>query len=395
MSQLAAPSTDLDLFSDESLTDPYPVYAELRAQGAAVWMNAYDAYALTRYADCRDALKNWKVFSSARGAMMNDPLNEMFGGQILLCTDGEQHGRLRAAVAAPLTIKALGEVRPQIETEADTLVARLVAGGTFDAVHDLAHHLPVSIVSTLVGIPENGRDRMVEWGGAIFNAFGPLNERANNAFPLIGEMGAFLETECQRDKLKPGGWAMGLYEAADRGDLAADDPGKLMNDYMGPALDTTINATSNLIWLFANHPDQWTLLRQRPELAANAINEVLRIESVIQGFSRSTTEDHELDGVTIPAGSRVFISYGAANRDDRRFADPDRFDIERSNASEHLGLGYGAHSCPGGHLARIEIRALLDALLPRVERFEIESVTRKLNNVIRGLDTCMVNAIPG
>jgi cytochrome P450 len=76
-----------------------------------------------------------------------------------------------------------------------------------------------------------------------------------------------------------------------------------------------------------------------------------------------------------------------------KFADPDRFDIERSNASEHLGLGYGAHSCPGGHLARMELRALLDALLPRVERFEIQSVTRKLNNVIRGLDTCIVEAV--
>jgi cytochrome P450 len=252
LSQSSAQSTDIDLFSDESLTDPYPVYAELRAQGAAVWMNAYNAYVLTRYAECREALKNWKVFSSARGAMMNDPLNEMFGGQILLCTDGEQHGRLRAAVAAPLTTKALGDARQQIETEAESLVARLMTGGTFDAVHDLAHHLPVSIVSSLVGIPQEGRERMVEWGGAVFNAFGPL-----------------------------------------------------MNDYMGPALDTTINATSNLVWLFANHPDQWTLLRQRPELAANAINEVLRIESVIQGFSRSTTMDHELDGITIPAGSRV------------------------------------------------------------------------------------------
>jgi cytochrome P450 len=114
---------------------------------------------------------------------------------------------------------------------------------------------------------------------------------------------------------------------------------------------------------------------------------------VIQGFSRFTTVDHDVDGITLPAGSRVFISYGAANRDDRKFADPDRFDIERSNAPEHLGLGYGAHSCPGGHLARMELRALLDALLPRVERFEIQSVTRKLNNVIRGLDTCIVEAV--
>ena len=261
-------------------------------------------------------------------------------------------------------------------------------------MHDLAHHLPVTIVSTLVGVPEAGRERMVEWGGAVFNAFGPLNQRATEGLALVGEMTEFLTNGCTRDKLTPGGWAMGLHEAADRGDIGADDPTMLMNDYMGPALDTTINATSNMIWLFATHPDQWQLLRERPELGGNAINEVLRRESVIQGFARHTTEDHRFDEVTIPAGARVMISYGSANRDDRQFADPDRFDIERANANEHLGLGFGSHSCPGGHLARMEMRALLDALIPRVQRFELGATERKLNNVIRGLNTCFVTAIP-
>lgn len=385
-------ATDHDLYSDEALVNPYPLYAELRERGPAVWMTAHNAYVVTRYAECRDALRNWSVFSSAQGVMMNDPLNQMMAGQILLCTDGERHGQLRATVAAPLTLKALANVRAEIDAEAERLVTRLVAQGTFDAVGELAHHLPVSIVSTLVGIPEAGRERMVEWGSAVFNAMGPLNPRTNDGFPLVGEMGAFLATECIREKLSPGGWAMGLYEAADRGDIDAGDPAMLMNDYMGPALDTTINATSSMIWLFANHPDQWTALRERPELASNAINEVLRIESVIQSFSRHTTEDHSFDDVTIPAGSRVLISYGSANRDDRQFADPDRFDIQRSNAGEHLGLGYGSHSCPGGHLARMEMRALLDALIPRVERFELGANERKLNNVIRGLATCIVTA---
>jgi cytochrome P450 len=390
----AVPSTDHDLFCDDALTDPYPIYDELRAQGGAVWMTAHNAFVLTRFDECREALRNWAVFSSANGAMMNDPLNEMFSGQILLCTDGVQHGRLRSAIGAPLTTKALADVREQIDTEAERLVERLVAVGEFDAVRDLAYHLPVSIVSTLVGIPEAGRERMVEWGGAVFNLFGPMNGRANEAFPLVGEMSGFIENECQRENLSPGGWGMGLYEAADRGDIAPDDPAKLMTDYMVPSLDTTINATSNMVWLFANNPDQWDLLRERPDLASNAISEILRIESVIQGFSRFTTVDHDVDDVTIPAGSRVFVSYGAANRDPHKFTDPARFDIERSNASDHLGLGYGAHSCPGGHLARMELRALITALLPRVERFEIASVSRKLNNVIRGLGACHVRTIP-
>jgi cytochrome P450 len=117
---------------------------------------------------------------------------------------------------------------------------------------------------------------------------------------------------------------------------------------------------------------------------------VLRIETVIQGFSRVLTEDHTVDGVTMPAGARVLILYGSANRDERQFDDPTRFDITRANASEHLGLGFGTHSCPGGNLARMEMRALLEALLPRVERFELGEVVPKLNNVLHGLGTCMV-----
>ena len=164
----------------------------------------------------------------------------------------------------------------------------------------------------------------------------------------------------------------------------------MMNDYMGPSLDTTIFATANMIWLFARHPDQWTLLREQPDLTLNAINEVLRIETVIQGFSRVLTEDHTVDGTTMPAGSRVLVLYGSANRDERQFADPARFDITRTNASEHLALGFGAHSCPGGNLARLELRALLTALLPRVERFELVEAVPKLNNVLHGLGTCVV-----
>ena len=102
------------------------------------------------------------------------------------------------------------------------------------------------------------------------------------------------------------------------------------------------------------------------------------------------TEDHTVDGVTMPAGSRVLVLYGSANRDERQFEDPARFDITRSNASEHLALGFGTHSCPGGNLARMEMRALLTALLPRVERFELGAVEPKLNNVLHGLGTCVV-----
>ena len=129
-----------------------------------------------------------------------------------------------------------------------------------------------------------------------------------------------------------------------------EKPPLMMNDYMGPSLDTTIFATASMIWLFARHPDQWALLRERPDLMLNAINEVLRIETVLQGFSRVLTEDHTVGGVTLPAGARVLVLYGSANRDERQFEQPERFDITRANAAEHLALGARGALLPGREL---------------------------------------------
>jgi cytochrome P450 len=389
MGAVAAPTSDIELYSDEALLDPYPRYQVLRDLGSAVWLEAYGMYAMARFGDCRDALRNWPVFSSAQGVMMNALMNETLIG-IVLCADGDEHAAMRKVIGGPLTPQALAVVRDTITEEAEALVERLVARGTFDAATDLAQHLPVTIVSKLVGLPEKGRERMLDWADANFDCFGPMNSRTEAAFPVVREMVDYAFSECVPGKLSEDGWAAGIWAAAERGDIPIEKPPLMMNDYMGPSLDTTIFATASMIWLFARHPDQWTLLREQPDLMLNAINEVLRIETVIQGFSRVLTEDHTVDGTTMPAGSRVLILYGSANRDERQFDNPARFDITRSNASEHLALGFGTHSCPGGNLARMEMRALLTALLPRVERFELGAVEPKLNNVLHGLGTCVV-----
>ena len=389
MASVAAPTSTIELYSDEALLEPYPRYEQLRALGPAVWLEAHGMYALPRFAECKEALRNWHVFSSAQGVMMNDLMNETLIG-IVLCADGEEHTAMRKVIGGPLTPSALAAVKDAIGDEAEALVERLVAKGTFDAATELAHHLPVTIVSRLVGLPEEGREHMLDWADANFDCFGPMNARTEAAFPVVQQMVQYAFTECVPGKLTPDGWAAGIWAAAERGDIPMEKPPLMMNDYMGPSLDTTIFATASMIWLFAQHPDQWALLRERPDLMLNAINEVLRIETVLQGFSRVLTEDHAVGGVTLPAGARVLVLYGSANRDERQFEQPERFDITRANAAEHLALGAGAHSCPGGNLARMEMRALLTALAARVERFELGEVKPKLNNVLHGLGTCMV-----
>jgi cytochrome P450 len=141
-------------------------------------------------------------------------------------------------------------------------------------------------------------------------------------------------------------------------------------DYLGPSLDTTIAALGNAVWLFATHPDQWDLVRREPDRVKQAFNEVLRLESPISCFTRVTTRPTELAGLPIPEDARVLVSFASANRDERRWDDPERFDITRSSAGQ-VGFGFGDHACVGMGLARLEATAVLRALAARVGRFEL------------------------
>ena len=376
------PTSDVDIFSDAVLLDPYPTYRELREQGRAVWLNQLGMYIFTHFADVKNALADWETFTSAKGVTMNDRMNAALQGGVL-CSDNPEHDAIRKVLIRPLVPQAINKLRQRIATEAESLVERLVAKGTFDAATELAQYLPVTIVSELVGLPDGGRERMLDWAAANFQCFGPLNQRALNAFSTTEEMVNYAFTQCIPEKLKPGGWAAMIWEAADRGELRHDQCAPMMNDYLGPSLDTTIFATSSAIWLFVNNPAEWDALRDNPALIPNAVNEVVRIESPIQNFSRVLTRNFEIDGVVLPSGSRVIVSYGAANRDPSKWDNPDKFEVNR-RAADQLGFGHGVHQCIGNNLARLEIAALLTALSKRVKRFTLGQNERQIINVLRG-----------
>lgn len=376
------PESDLDLWSDQAILDPYPLYRELRDTAPAVRLARYGLVALARYADARDALQRWHPFSSASGVMMNEPINQALRG-IMLCSDPPEHTALRGVARRPLLPRELKLLEQLITEEADSLVAQLAAKGSFDAATDLAQHLPITIVSKLVGLPEEGREQMLDWARANFNCFGPMNPRTEQSLPVLQDAIAYSTDPTLRQRLKPGGWAAQLYAAADAGEIPAEQAGIMLNDYWAPSLDTTIMAIGSAIRLFAEHPDQWDLVRADPRLISHAINEVLRLESPIQMFSRLLTGDYQMDGGTLPEGQRVVVLFASANRDERKWDDPERFDVRRK-PSDHLAFGWGEHQCMGMSLARLEMRALLTALASRVHRFEITAMEPLMNNVLHG-----------
>lgn len=381
-----APSTDVDFYSDEVATNPYPVYRALRDTAAAVWLEKNEAWAITRYADVREALRDTEVFSSAHGCMLNRTMNEATRG-IMLCSDDPGHRAMRTHFARPLSPKAVGELKARVAAQAERKVEELVARGRFDAVADLAHYLPMTLVTELVGLDEEGRARMLEWAAGIFNAFGPEgNARTAAGIATALDVLDYIANRLSRDRLVPDGWGARILGLADTGELPAEQARAMLLDYLTPALDTTINATSSAVWLFARHPDQWDLVRADPTLIPHAINEVVRLESPIRAFARYVTRDHALDGVRLDAGSRALVVYASANRDERKWADPERFDVTRK-PGDHLGFGYGTHTCAGMHLAKLEITCILQSLAPRVARFELVDGDgeRVPHNVLRGL----------
>lgn len=373
---MSAPGSTIDIFAEAQLLDPYPNYTELRALGSVVSLDAIGYKAITRYDAVREALRDWRTFSSASGVSLDDMMNHATVGTTI-ASDNPVHAERRKVLARPLGPSMMRNLAGTIQAEAAKVVDSLIGRDSFDAVEDLAWHLPLAVVSKFVGLPEERRLEMLEWSAATSNIAGPNHACADASYQArkadglrnIAVMLNFMMTEASRERLSPGSWGARLYEAADNGEIGHETVPRMLADYIGPSLDTTISALGSMINLLVENPDQWQRLRSDRTLIASAVVETVRLETPLQWISRTLTRDLVLDGVELTEGERVILLYGCANRDDRKYADAAQFDVGR-DAADHLGWGHGVHACVGVHLARLEMQAILTALLDRVEKIE-------------------------
>ncbi|MEY2926527.1 MAG: hypothetical protein RL367_1004 [Pseudomonadota bacterium] len=352
------PVLDLDLFSDDSLRNPYRDYARLREAGPLVRLQRADVYAMGRFADVQTALRDADRLISGAGVGFSPSFNAN-KGQNVLQTDGELHRRMRSTVMRPLMPAALRDVRADLKAMIATRIAALSGQGWFDAMTGLAAFLPVEAVSHFVGLPGAGRERMLEWGAAAFNLIGPKQDPGDLA--SLGSAFAFMAT-LNQDNVQVGSWAGDLFAAARSGRLSMPEAMAAISAYIIPSLDTTILAKGHLLHNLAANPDQWARLNEQPDLIPAAVLEGVRHSSVLRWFSRVAADDYAVGDHVIPKGARVMLLYGCANRDERHYANPDQFDITR-DARDHLAWGTGPHMCAGLHLARIEMEVLLEALV--------------------------------
>ena len=377
-----APSCGIDLWSDEVLLEPWEAYREIRDLGPAVRLERYGFYAVGRYEGVREVTRNWERFTSAEGVAFNDLMNEAEIGTSA-GADPPEHGVVRGLLTARMHLSDIRELSGMLDSRAKGLVGELVERGSFDAVADLARRYVTEVVGDIIGITGDVLARLAPAGNVWFDAVGPEGDRTYDAIPvaleLLGEMGKLTKHD-----MTPGGVGWALFEAQERGEMPDEDPMIYILNFVGPAFDTTISGISSTLWLLARHPEQWAAVREDRSLIPAAFNEALRLESPLQIWGRACRDGAELDGVTIPPGSRIALLLGSANRDERHYPDPDTFSIER-NAKDHVAFGHGIHTCLGMSLARAQAQALLSAVADQVRTLECGPPSREPRNTTRGL----------
>ncbi|HEY7736998.1 MAG TPA: cytochrome P450 [Candidatus Limnocylindrales bacterium] len=357
------------------LDDPYPVYRRLRDEAPLYHDEASDLWALSRFEDVQAASKDWEVFSSSLGGRGNDvddtyqlflPAGDMAG------VDPPIHTRLRGALRLAFSPSALrSRFEPIVRRKVVELIEAIADAGHADFARDLARPLPGTTMFSWFGFPEADHPQLLAWFGEMLER--DPGERALPQRALAGRdhMRAYMQDAAAERRKAPREDLMSfLVEAGDAGQISPDEllGGSMLLFVAG--ITTTSGLISNSLLHLDRFPDQRDLLRDDPSVIAPAIEELLRYDAPIQALARTTTRDVEAHDRLIPEGARVVLVWASANRDERRWMDPDRLDFTRE-PQRHVTFGDGIHHCLGAPLARLEARIVFEELFQRIPQYAV------------------------
>ncbi|MWA04965.1 cytochrome P450 [Actinomadura sp. LD22] len=381
------PVLDIDPFDERFRSDPDAFHERLRAAGPVVFLEPYRAWAVARYAEVHEVLRDHERFCSAAGVGVANFWHEepWRPPSLLVEADPPAHARPRRITARALSPRAIERFRPEFERHAGELAEAVVARGRFDGVVDLAQAYLVRAFPEAFGLDPDEGEKLLRYGDMAFNLFGPRNRLSEEAMAAGMPLHDWFIGRCARGSLAVGGIGAAVYAAVDRGEATEEEAGLLVRSLVMAGLDSTIDAIAWTLHLLATRPEEWAALHDDPALARPALEEALRYYSPVQHFFRTTTREVRLSGTVIPAKEKVLCFVGAANRDPREWEDPDRFDIRR-RAANHLAFGSGVHACVGAGIARLEAEILLGALARRARTLEPAGPPRsRPHNILRSL----------
>jgi cytochrome P450 family 142 subfamily A polypeptide 1 len=364
----APPTVDL-LDPDLYAGDPHPTYRWLRDEAPCYRDEANALWGISRHADVLAVEKNTRLYSSAHGSRPHIPSDTS-----MINKDDPDHHEQRRLVARRFTPRAVGSHEDHVRAIVTELIDAVAAKGACDVVEDLASRLPALMICDLLGFDRSLWAKCREWSETTMTEAGlPPDRQSGRSMEAVQEYyAATMELIAAR-------------RADPRDDLVsvwchAEIDGRPMEDaeilaeailLLDGGAETTRTVIGSTVLALVEHPEQRRLLLDDPGLlGTTAVEEFIRWVTPILNMRRTATAEHELHGQRIAAGDEILLVYGAANRDERVFADPDRFDVTRQH-NHHVAFGFGTHFCLGASLARLEIRVMFEELLRRIPDFRL------------------------
>jgi cytochrome P450 len=380
-------SFTFDPFSREARENPYPAYRHILDDDALrLYRNDERGFvAVARYEDVVGVLRDWPTFSSARGVEIDASSSE-FGEGVFLQEDPPLHKQLRSVVQPYFSPKAIREqFEGRVRAQANSLLDDLAHSGQPDFGDNVTWRLPTLTISELLGLPADDLEWLIDveerFQRRIIGQVTPPEDAAEASHELCD----YFSLHLRESRRRPREGLLSIIANATMNDEAIGEAALgLALIVFTAATDTTSCLLSNALYHLEAHPEQREWLCSNLDHIPAAIEEVLRFDAPLQVTKRVTSMDTSLAGVDLPAGADVFILYGAANRDQHRFEDPDTFNIRR-DAKRNVGFGEGVHHCIGAPLARLEARVLLECVLRTMPNYSLgERTTRFESHMMRG-----------
>lgn len=355
-----------DPYSREVDIDPYPLYKILRDEYPCYWSEPGDCWVISRYEDIYDAARNWEVFSSAKGNMLDD-LPERTGST-LGTTDPPRHDRLRSLVQYAFAKRGLEYLIEPIKEITNQVIDRFIDRGEFEFINDFSSPVTVRVLSILIGMPMQDEETLRKNIVSILSTDPDTRQKTSESLSSFEWLKSYTSGLLERHKIeRPDDLLTRLLEAEIDGDKLLDREIQMTSlTLIMAGVESASSFMTMLAMNLSDHPEYRARVMADQSLFANAIEESLRYNTTAQRFRRTLTRDFELHGQQMRAGDKVILCYGSGGRDERKHELPDKYDIDRPTAREHTGLGGGKHMCLGSPLAKLMVEVAMAELYRRV-----------------------------